>query len=82
MDGPGDYHTKWSKSEREKLISYDIAFMRNLDKGYKWAYLENRNRLIDLESEPGVIMITRAKGRGGQIDREFGTEMYTLFYLR
>ena len=30
MDGPGDYHTKWSKSDRERQISYDIAYMRNL----------------------------------------------------
>ena len=32
MDGPGDYHTKWSKSERERQIWYDIAYMRNLKK--------------------------------------------------
>ena len=24
MVGPGDYHTKWSKSDRERQISYDI----------------------------------------------------------
>ena len=24
MDGHGDYHTKWSKSDRERQISYDI----------------------------------------------------------
>ena len=30
MDGPGDYHTKQSKSERERQISYDIGYMRNL----------------------------------------------------
>ena len=27
MDGPGDYHTKLSKSERERQISYDITYM-------------------------------------------------------
>ena len=26
MDGPRDYHTKWSNSEREKQISYDIIY--------------------------------------------------------
>ena len=31
MDGPGDYYTKWSKSERERQISY-IAYMQNLIK--------------------------------------------------
>ena len=33
MDGPRDYHTNWGKSERERqIISYDIAYMRNLKK--------------------------------------------------
>ena len=32
MDGPGNYHTKWNKSERERQISYDIAYMWNLKK--------------------------------------------------
>ena len=31
MDGPGDYHTKWSKSDRERQISYDITYMQNLN---------------------------------------------------
>ena len=26
MDGPRDYHTKWSKSDRERQISY-ITYM-------------------------------------------------------
>ena len=30
MDGPGHYHTKWSKSDQERQISYDIAYMQNL----------------------------------------------------
>ena len=30
MDGPGDYHTKWSKSERERQIPYDITYIWNL----------------------------------------------------
>ena len=30
MDGPRDYHTKWSKSE--KWMSCDIAYMQNLKK--------------------------------------------------
>ena len=32
MDGPEDDHTKWSKSDRERQISYDIAYMRNVNK--------------------------------------------------
>ena len=30
MDGPRDYHTKWSKSERERQMPYDIIYMGNL----------------------------------------------------
>ena len=30
MDGPRDYHTKRSKSERERHILYDITYMWNL----------------------------------------------------
>ena len=30
MDGPRDYHTKWSKSEKEGQIPYDITYMWNL----------------------------------------------------
>ena len=30
MDGPRDYHTKLSKSERERQIPYDIIYMWNL----------------------------------------------------
>ena len=32
MDGPRDYRTKWSKLDRERQISYDIAYMWNLKK--------------------------------------------------
>ena len=30
MAGPRDYHSKWSKSDRERQILYDITYMRNL----------------------------------------------------
>ena len=30
MNEPKDYHTKWSKSERERQIPYDITYMCNL----------------------------------------------------
>ena len=32
MDGPRDYHTKWSKSDRERKTLYDIIYMWNLKK--------------------------------------------------
>ena len=30
MDGPRDCYTEWSKSGRERQISYDIIYMWNL----------------------------------------------------
>ena len=27
MNGPRDYHTKWSKPDRERQISYDITYI-------------------------------------------------------
>ena len=39
MAGPRDYHTKWSRSNRERQISYDITYMLNLMKWYKRTYL-------------------------------------------
>ena len=30
MDGPRDYHTQWSKSERERKMLYHIPYMWNL----------------------------------------------------
>ena len=60
MERPRDYHTKWSKSDRERQISYDIAYMPNLKKWYKWTYLQNRNRFTDLENK---LMVTGGVGR-------------------
>ena len=36
MDEPRDFHIQWSKSEKEKQILYDIAYMWNLEKWYRW----------------------------------------------
>ena len=38
LDGPRDYHTKWSKSDRERQILYDITYMWNLK--------NNTNKLV------------------------------------
>ena len=64
-DGLGDYHTKWSKSDRERQKSCDITYMQNLKKWYKWTYLPDRNRLTDLENE----FMTTKWGRVGVRDR-------------
>ena len=32
VEGPRDCYTEWNKSEREKQVSYNIAYMWNLEK--------------------------------------------------
>ena len=59
MDEPRDCHNEWSKSDRERQIPYDITYMWNLKKWYKWTYLQNRNRVIDVENK---LMVTRGEG--------------------
>ena len=61
MDGHMEYHTKWSKSDRERQMSYDITYMWNLKIWYKWTNLQNRNRLTDIENK---LMVTKGERVG------------------
>ena len=56
MDGPGNHHTKWSKPDRERQMSYDIAYIWNLKKWYKWTYIQDRNRPTDIENR---LLVTK-----------------------
>ena len=51
VDGPRVCHTEWSKSEREKQILYINTYMWNLEKCYRWSYLQRRNRDTDVENK-------------------------------
>ena len=57
MDGPRDNHTKWSKSDRKRQISYDIAYMWNLKRWYKWTY--------EIDPQIQKISLGLPKGKGG-----------------
>ena len=59
-DVPRGYHTKWSKLEREGEILYGITYMWNL-KCDTNNYLQNRNRLTDIENQ---LMITKGERAG------------------
>ena len=74
MDGPKDCHTEWSKSDRERQISY-ITYMWNLKKGYKWIYLQ-KEIVTDVENK---LMVTREYGGEGWIGRLGST--YTHYYI-
>ena len=62
MGGTRGDHTKWSKPERQRQMSYDITYMWNLKKWYKWTYLQNRNRLTDIANK---LMVTKGESGGG-----------------
>ena len=51
IDGPKDCYIEWSKSDRERQISYGITYMGNLKKWCKWTYLQSRNRVTDIETK-------------------------------
>ena len=70
MDGPGD------GSEKDKY--QDITYMQNQKIWYKWTYLQNRNRLTDLENE---LMVTGVRVEGG-INWVIEINIYTLLYLK
>ena len=48
-DGPRGCHTV--KSEREKQVSHIKTHMWNLEKQYRWSYLQSRNWDTDLENK-------------------------------
>ena len=63
LDGPRDYQTKWSKSEKDKY--HMILYMWNLKYNTKWTYLQNRNRLIDIDRHREQADLPRGWGWGG-----------------
>ena len=62
VDGPRDFLAEWSKSEREKQTSYIKAYMYNLEKWYRWTYLQRRKRDTD------IVWTSRGEGSMGYID--------------
>ena len=63
MDGPRDYHTKQSKSYRERQISYDITYTWNLIKN-DTNELTKLKQITDLEMK---LTVTKGKVLGGGI---------------
>ena len=59
MDGPGDYHTNWIMSEKDK---YHITYIWNLKRWYKWTYFQNRNRPTGLENKHSYQRGTVGRG--------------------
>ena len=77
--GTKDYHTK---SDKEGPTSYGITYMWNLRKWYKWSYLQNTNRLTDLENELWSVGAEGRNRAGGRIVRKFVIALCTLPHLK
>ena len=69
--------TQWSKSEREKQILYNIVYMWNLEKWYRWTYLQNRNRDTDVDNK-----LMDSKGGKDRWDElgDWDWHVYTTMY--
>ena len=59
MDERRDYHIKWSKSKTD-IIWYPL-YVESLKKRYKWTYLQNINRLTNIEK---LMVIKGERGEG------------------
>ena len=59
MDGPREYHTEWSKSEKGE-VSYDISDMWNLKRNYTNELTYKTERPADLEKYQ--LMVAGGKG--------------------
>ena len=78
VNGPGDCHIEWSKTKREKRISYINTYMWNLDKWYRWPYLQSKHRDTDIE---GKCMDTK-QGEGGWTGRLGLTYIHYWYYVQ
>ena len=76
MDQPRDHHIEGSKSEKEKKILYNTAYMWNLEKWYSWTYFQSRNRDTDIENK----LMEIKEGKEGEMNWEIGIDISCLFY--
>ena len=53
---------EWSKSEIEKHLLYISTYMWNLEKCYRWTYLQGMNRDTDIESKQMDTKVKRGCG--------------------
>ena len=68
----GRIFTVWATRGKKRQISYDITYMWNPKKWYKWTYLQNRKRPTDTENKHSY-----QKGKGSRKDK-----IYRLLYTK
>ena len=75
MDGPRDYHTKWSKTEKD-MISLIYGILKSIQmkkKVYKWIYIQE-----DSQTQNTYIWLSNRKW----IYWEYGINRCTLPYIK
>ena len=73
MDRPRDCHIQWSQTEKEN--TWHPLYVESAKKWYKQTYKTERDSQRMNLWLPG-------EGWGEGLDGEFGTDMYTLLYLK
>ena len=68
MDGPRDYHTKQTKSERERQITcYHLCVESKI--WHKWTYLWNKTDSTDIDNRLVVAKWEQVEeGRAGNLE--------------
>ena len=64
-----------TESLSEKQISYINKYIQNLEKLYRWSYLQNRNRDTDIENK---YMDTKRGKEGWDLLRDWDQYIYTI----
>ena len=67
-------------SQTKTNITWYQLYLKS-KKWYKWIYLQNRNRLTDIENK---LMVTKGDSRSGEreINQKFGIKIWTLLYMK
>ena len=73
VDGPRDRHTEWNQSEKQ--IWYINTYIWNLEKWYRWSYLQSRNKDKDIEIRHGY------QGETGGEEAELGGWDWRIYNL-
>ena len=80
MDGPRDgwtYHTKYVRQKKTNTMWNHSYVESNFKKWHKWTYLQNKNRLTEIENK---TMVTKGGVWRRWINQEFGINTLTLLY--
>ena len=80
MDGPRDCNTEWSKSDRERQISYDIAYMWNLKKKKKGGTNELTYKTEVVTDVENKLLPGDKWGRGRDKLGDWDWHIHTIIY--